>query len=335
VFGFIIFIHEFGHFITARMFGVVVKEFSIGMGPKLMWYESKKNGTVYSLSMLPIGGYVAMLGEDEASDDPNSFDKKPAWQRFIITVAGASVNIVAGFLAMIILTAFITIGGTTVADFKQPVEGQISTSEQGLMAGDEIIKVGNTRVTIADELAYEIMHKGHEPIDLTVIRDGKEMVIEDVVFPKLTESGQTIGSMDFRIYAIEKDLLTTLSYSFTRSCLIVRMVWESLFDLFTGRFTFEAISGPVGIGSSIGEAASKGPVSLLYIVVLISINLGVMNLLPIPALDGGRLLAIAVEMVTGKRLPKNIEAAINGIGLILLLGLSFVIMIKDIFKIFM
>ncbi len=334
VFGFLIFIHEFGHFITARIFGVTVKEFSIGMGPKLMWYESKKNGTVYSLSMLPIGGYVAMAGEDEESDDPNSFDKKPAWQRFIITIAGASVNIIAGFLAMIILTAFITIGGTTVANFMEPEQGVLSTSEQGLMAGDKIIKVGDRTVTIADELAYEILHNGHEPIDLTVIRNGETVVLTDIVFPKQTESGQTMGSMDFRIYAIEKDFLTTISYSFTRSCLIVRMVWESLFDLITGRFTFEAVSGPVGIGSTIGEAAAAGPTSLLYIVVLISINLGVMNLLPIPALDGGRLLTILIEMVTRKKLPKNIEAAINGIGLLVLLGLSLLIMVKDIWQLF-
>ena len=109
-FGFLIFIHEFGHFITARLFGVTVKEFSIGMGPRLMWYESKRSGTTYSLSMLPIGGYVAMAGEDEESDDPNAFNKKPAWQRFIITAAGATVNILFGFLAMMIIVGLIQVG---------------------------------------------------------------------------------------------------------------------------------------------------------------------------------------------------------------------------------
>jgi regulator of sigma E protease len=119
VFGFLIFIHEFGHYIFARIFKVTINEFSIGMGPKLLWYDSKKTGIRYAISAVPIGGYVAMAGETEESDDPNSFDKKPAWQRFIITIAGATVNIIAGYLAMIIFTAFVNIGSTTVYDFRE------------------------------------------------------------------------------------------------------------------------------------------------------------------------------------------------------------------------
>lgn len=332
VFGFLIFIHEFGHYIFARIFKVKINEFSIGMGPKLVWYDSKKTGIRYALSMFPIGGYVAMAGEDDESQDPNAFDKKPAWQRFIITAAGAAVNIVAGFLAMIILTTMINVGNTTIAEFadKKDTGFEISSEESGLMVGDKITKIDGKKVKILDELSYEIMRRGYEPVDVTVIRDGKEMTIPDVVFPGLNEQGQAFGSMDFKVYAVEKDFVTVISFSVRKACLIVRMCWESIFDLITGRYTFAAVSGPVGISSAIGNAAKEGAASLLYITTLISINLGVMNLLPIPALDGGRLITLVFEMISKKRLPKKVESMINAVGLIALLLLSFVIMIKDV-----
>ncbi len=342
VFGFLIFIHEFGHYITARIFKVSITEFSIGMGPRLVWYDSKKTGIRYSLSMLPIGGYVAMVGEDGESDDPNSFDKKPAWQRFIITAAGATVNIVAGFLAMILLTSMIKIGNTTVADFVpsedfsdvENIDLTYSSSDFGLMKGDTITRVNGKSVRILDELSYEIMRYGNEPVDLTVIRDGKEIPLNDVRFPVITEQGQTFGTMDFKVYAIDKGFFNTLSISVRKSALVIRMVWESLYDLITGRYSFAAVSGPVGISGAIGDAARSGFASLLNITVIISINLGVMNLLPIPALDGGRLLTVLVEMITKKKLPPKVEAAINGVGLLLLLGLSMVIMVKDVIQLF-
>lgn len=334
VFGFLIFIHEFGHYIFARIFGVAIKEFSIGMGPKLVWYDSKKTGITYKVCALPIGGYVAMEGEDGESSDPNSFDKKPAWQRFIVTAAGAFVNILFGFLAMIILASMINIGGTTVRVFadKELNNLEVSSQDAGLMVGDEIIKVGDKRVSIYDELSYEIMRGGNEPLTLTVIRDGKEEIIENVVFPTLTESGQTFGLQDFGVHKKDKNILTVLDYSFQKSMLTVRMCWESIYDLITGRYTLGAVSGPIGISSAIGTAASDGLASLLNIVVLISINLGVMNLLPIPALDGGRLLTVLFEMITRKRIPPKVEGIVNGVGLILLLGLSVVIMVKDVFQ---
>ena len=336
MFGFLIFIHEFGHFITARIFKVKINEFSIGMGPKLAWYDSKKSGIRYSLAMLPIGGFVAMAGEDDESDDPNSFDKKPAWQRLIITFAGAFVNIVAGFLAMAILVAMINVGDTTVAEFvdKSETGYDISSSESGLMEGDVIVEVDGRKVDILDELSYEIMRRGHEPIDITVIRNGERMVIPDVVFPGLSEQGQSFGTMDFRVKRVEKTFGTVISYSWQKSVLIIRMCWESVFDLITGRYTFAAVSGPVGISSAISDAAKAGFASLLNIVAIISINLGVMNLLPIPALDGGRILTILIEIITKKKLPKKVEGMINGIGLMLLLALSFVIMIKDVIQLF-
>ena len=334
VFGTLIFIHEFGHYIFARIFHVTITEFSIGMGPKLVWYESKKTKITYALSMIPIGGYVAMVGENEESSDPNSFDKKPAYQRFIITVAGATVNIVAGFLAMIIFTCMVNIGGTTVAEFISSDKYDVSSSESGLMAGDTIISVAGKRVNIADELSYEIMRNGYKPCQVVVLRGGETVTLENVVFPCAEEQGQTFGVMDFKIYRTEKTFGSVLTYSFAKSILIVRMCWESLFDLITGRYTLAAVSGPVGISEAIGDAAKNGFSNLLYITALISINLGVMNLLPIPALDGGRMVTILIEMITKKRMPTKVEGMINAIGLIALLALSAIIMIKDVVGLF-
>ena len=332
VFGFLIFIHELGHYTAARIFKVTINEFSIGMGPRLLSRVSKKTGIRYSLALLPIGGFVAMAGEngeeDEKNpvDDPNRFDKKPAWQRFIITAAGATVNIVAGFLAMIIVTSITVMPSTVIGSYalddgttlKDHLGYEVSVADSGIQVGDEIIRIGDKRITIYDELTYEIMRSGYEPLDVTVIRNGEEMVIEDVVFPTIESQGQLFG--------------TVMSYSFKNSFLIVRMVWESLYDLITGRYTIGAVSGPVGISTAIGDAAKAGFASLLSMVTLISINLGVMNLLPIPALDGGRLITVLFEMITKKRVPPKVEGMINAIGLALLLGLSLVIMVKDVIQ---
>ena len=340
IFGFLIFIHEFGHYITARLFKVTIDEFSIGMGPKLMWFTSKKTGIKYSLAMFPIGGYVAMPGENEESDDPNSFDKKPAWQRFIITGAGAAVNIVAGFLAMLVLISMINIGSTTIYRFCTDDElvnyGEVDTSNRSegkLLVGDTVTHVNNKRVVIADELSYEIMRNGYEPVTVTVIRDGEKVVIENVSFPKALSDGQTFGTLDFVVHAKEKTVFNFLPIAVRKTALVMRMCWESIIDLITGRYSLAAVSGPVGISSAIGDAARAGAKSLLNITLLISMNLGFMNLLPIPALDGGRLIAITVEMITRKRLPVKVEGIINTVGLMILLGLSAVILIKDVFQI--
>ena len=342
VFGFLIFIHEFGHFITARIFKVTVNEFAIGMGPKLLTYDSKKSGIQYSLGILPIGGYVAMAGEDGESDDPNSFDKKPAWQRFIITAAGAFVNILFGFLAMILLVSITVDGNTAVGGFItesefNDVEGfeYVSpSSDYGLKVGDLITAVNGKSVVIYEEFSYEIMRQGHEPVDLTVVRDGQTMVIEDVQFPRLSQQGQVFGIADIKVSRIEKNFFNIFGLSFRRTALVMRMCWESIYDLITGRYSVGAVSGPVGISGAIGDAVAQGFSSVLEITVLISINLGFMNLLPIPALDGGRLLVILIEMITKKRLPPKVEGIINGVGLALLLGLSLVIMVKDIIQLF-
>lgn len=346
VFGFLIFIHEFGHYIFARIFHVTITDFSIGMGPHILSHTSKKTKIRYSLSMLPIGGYVAMAGENLAEEgteeyekwknDPNTFDKKPAWQRLIITAAGAVINIIAGFLAVMILSFLIDFGGTTVAKTYTPEQLGTDVSTHGtLMVGDEIISIDGKRVDMLDELSYEVMRRGIEPVDVVVIRNGAETLLPDVVFPTVTQSEQVFGAIDFSVYRTEKTFGSVMKYSWNKSILTVRMCWESIIDLFTGRYSFAAVSGPVGISSAIGDAVNseRAALNVLSLLALISINLGVMNLIPFPALDGGRLVCTLGEIVSRRRIPPKVENTVNFIGLALLLGLSFVILIKDIIQI--
>ena len=348
VFGFLILIHELGHYLAARIFKVRIEEFSIGMGPRLAWFISKKTGIKYSLAMLPIGGFVSMPGEngedEEFANDPNTFGKKPAWQRFIITAAGAAVNLLFGFVFMLVLACMIPIVYTTVSGFhsQEKMESAYtadgselvyhSSEAAGIKVGDVIISIDGKRVRIADELNYEIMRRGNKPVDVVIERAGELITLPDVTFSQGKNMGQSFGVMDFTVSPATKNPISVVGYSAAKSALTVRMCWESVIDLITGRFTFAAVSGPVGISEAIGNAAAAGFQSLLSLVVLISINLGLMNLLPIPALDGGRLITILIEMITKKKLPPKVEGIINGVGLAVLLSLSFVVMIKDVIQ---
>jgi regulator of sigma E protease len=206
-----------------------------------------------------------------------------------------------------------------------------SLSEQsGLQIGDEILKVNSTRVHTGHELRYEIMNQGHSIMKLTVLRNGETQVL-NVRVPNFQESGATFGDMDFLIYA-ESDfnLGIILKHTWFRSCSTVKMVFDSLFGLFSGRYSVEAVSGPVGITKTISDAAQTGWLNVLYLVVVISINLGIMNLLPFPALDGGHLMIYFIEVIRRKPMKRELEGMINFIGLLILLSLAVLIAIKDI-----
>ncbi len=324
-----IFIHEFGHFFTARRFGVPIKEFSIGMGPKLVSIKSKKYETVYSLRLFPIGGFVSMVGEDEDSDDKNALCNKPVWQRLIITAAGATMNILFAILVMTVLViSQDRFGSTTVHSF---TEGATSNA-CGLEAGDRIVKVNDTKIHISNELVYEIMMQGTKPVKLEVIRNGERVVLDDVSFPTEEAEGITIGTVDFIVFAEVKTLLGVLRESVYRSWSTVKMIWESLAGLLTGRFGIEAVSGPVGVTGAIGEAASSGFFNLAYLTVVISMNLGIFNLIPFPALDGGRILFMLVELVRGKPIDQKYEGYVHLAGLVILFGFMIFITLKDIVK---
>ena len=310
IFGFLILAHEAGHYFVARRCGVAIEEFSVGMGPKLFSRTMKKHDTVFSLRAFPIGGYVAMVGETGDEDLPGALSSKPAWQRFLVFAAGATVNLIVGFLIVVLIVCISASQGTlasnTIAAFQ---EGATSNAEGGLMPGDEVIKVGGVRVHSGEELTYEITNQGSEPIDLTVLRDGETVVLQDVRFPTFEDSGVTFGNYDFYVLAEKHPGLgTILQISFYRSCSLVKMVWDSLLGLITGRFGMQTLSGPVGITAAVAETIENSGWSslqilhyVLYITAVISINLGVFNLIPFPALDGGRLLFLAFEIVTRKR----------------------------------
>ncbi len=344
VFGFLIFVHELGHFLAARAFGVKVYEFSIGMGPKLVWFDSKKSGIRYKICMFPFGGYVSMAaeGEDDSapSDDPRAITNQKPWKRFIVMAAGGFVNLVVGFILMFAVVCGSVMGSTTVAGFPEELKvGDTSTSEY-FMEGDIITEIGGKRIHTMMELDYEIMRRGIEPIEVVLLRDTdgngeKEEISLTVTFPTESASGQTVGTRDFQVYAKEKTVGSVLSDTWYRGSYIVLIVWESLFDLITGRYGVEAVSGPVGITETIGETVSFGKIlPVLYLVSLISINLGVVNLLPLPALDGGRLVFVLIEMIVKKPVPKEIEAKIHTIGLLLFFGLFILITVLDVKNLF-
>lgn len=330
VFGFLIFVHELGHFIFAKKFGVTVTEFSLGMGPKIV-SKKGKDGVEYALRALPIGGFVAMVGEEEDSDDPNAFHKKPAWQRFIIVIAGAIMNLLVGIIIMIILTLTTSrFGGTTVAGFVENSTSNLS----GLKIYDEIIEVNGNNVHTANDLSYEIMRNGYEPVELTVIRDGQEITLSNVTFPIFSSQGVAFGSMDFKIFEEPKSFGVICKNAFFSCSSTVKMIWDSLFDLLSGRYGIEAVSGPVGVTGAITDAAKTSAYSLFYMVVVISMNLGIFNLLPIPALDGGTLFFLLIEMIFKKPIPRNVENGLKAAGFALLMLLVIFVSFKDIFGLF-
>lgn len=369
IFGFLIFIHELGHFLVARACGVKIVEFAIGMGPRLVSRRSKKSGTVYALRLLPIGGFVSMLGENgmelaqgsesgevvtadpenpllndvttaeeaanlTAEDEQHAYCNQSAWWRILISLAGPAMNILLGFLLMFIMVGAMGkqgyLGSTVVAGFP---EGNIS-AESGLAVGDEILKIGNTSVHTLYQLNYEITSQGYRAVDVTVRRDGERLVIKDVLFPTGVQSNTVFGQMDFQVYGEKLNLPRLVKHSFWQSCSAVKMVYDSLFGLVGGRYSPDSVSGPVGITGTIAEAAKSSSLDVLHLIIVISINLGIMNLLPLPALDGGHILLYAVELIRRKKVKPQTEGLINFIGLILLLGLMAVVMAKDIIALF-
>jgi regulator of sigma E protease len=329
LFGILILVHELGHYLTARIFKVAINEFSIGMGPKIFSRTSKKTEIVYSLRALPIGGYVSMAGEDEESDNPNSFDKKPVWQRMIVTVAGSVFNVLLAFIVMFVLVASTPqIGSTQISKFR---EGAVSP-QYDLQVGDIITEINGNKVHITREIGYYISRYGIDPVDITLIRNGEELVLTDVVFAvaKDDASGYVYGQADFYVNISEKNVITVIKNGFFESCLTIRMLIDSLADLFSGAYGVEDLSGPVGVTTVIADAAKTDAYQLFYIFVFIAMNLGVMNLLPFPALDGGRLIVLFIELIIRRPVNKKVEGYINMAGMLVLFAFLAFITVKDI-----
>ena len=340
IFGLLIMIHEFGHFIVARLCGVYIEEFSIGMGPKILQRKTKKQGTLLSLRALPIGGYVSMKGENEDEDAPNSFSRKRVWQRMLIVVAGAAMNLLLGFLIVfIIVCSSEYLASTTVHSF---FDNATSNAVGGLEVGDDIIRVGDVRVHTGEELTYEIMNQGHEPLSLTVVRGGEQKVLENVIFPQIEEKGIIFGDSDFYVFALSDPTLGhMLRITWHRSLSLVKMVWDSLANLVTGRYTVDAVSSPIGVTAAVKDTITQSGWTgtqilqyVLHITAVISVNLGVFNLIPFPALDGGRFAFLVVEGIIRKPISREIEGRIHFVGIALLMLLMVFIVFKDIIGLF-
>ncbi len=337
----LIFVHELGHYLTARMCGVTIQEFAIGMGKRLGGWTSKKTGIMYSIRLFPVGGYVAMAGEDvdgDGAEDPNAFHRKNVWQRILILVAGAVMNILTGFLAMLVLT-----GGMALNDYHLPstqvaqFEAGASSYVTGLEPGDIILRVDGVRVYTGYDLQYEIMNHGYEPIDIVVERNGRNLRVPDVIFPTTEQGKATFGNMDFKVLAMENTPWNIIKTAACRSGSSIKMVFDSIGGIITGRYSISDLSGPIGVSTTVSQVATQPMAgwNILYLFAVIAMNLGVMNLLPIPALDGGRLFFRFIEVLRfGKPLKPEWEARIHGLGMVLLLLLTAIIAFKDIFALF-
>lgn len=322
-----ILVHEFGHFIFAKLMGVKVNEFAVGFGPTLFKWQGKE--TKYAVRLLPIGGFCAMEGEDEDSDNPRAFCNKKPWKRFLITIAGASFNILFGLLIMMLILAPQKEFRSTVVDVFR--DGAVS-SQTGLQAGDKIIKVDGRRIFTTYDLGYAFSGVDDGKLDLTVKRNGQTVELPEVTFQTEQVEGINVVTVDFYVEPIAKTPLSFLFETVKSTVSYARIVWLSLIDLITGKYGISQMAGPVGATVAIGNAVKAGLGPMLNIICLITINLGIFNLLPVPALDGGRVFFILVEMIRRKPVPAKYEGLVHGVGLIILLGFILLITAKDILK---
>ncbi len=335
LFGVIIAIHEFGHFFFAKLFKVKVNEFALGMGPVL--FKKKIGETQYALRLLPIGGFVSMEGEDSESDDEGAFNKKKPYQRFIIVAAGAILNLILGVIVVSVCLSMQDLVGTReVHSFH---ENAISC-EYGLKAGDEIIKINNTHIYSSRGISFNMVRDTDNKLDITVIREGKQVELKDVEFRQFEYEGRQYIEQDFYIVGVEHTVFNVAKTSILDSASIVQMVRLSLVDLCTGKYGMKDVSGPIGTISAIADSTAQGPTTkdklftALTLLSYITINVGVFNLLPVPALDGGRLFFIFIEMIRRKPINPKKEGIIHTVGLVLLLLFMAIVSISDIIKVF-
>lgn len=325
-FGFIIAIHEFGHFICAKLSKVKVNEFSIGMGPAI--FKKKGKETQYSLRLLPIGGYVSMEGEDGESDAPGAFGNAPTWKKIIIVVAGATMNLILGYVIICIMLSTQPLVGTKkIAKFAD----NATSVSYGLQEGDEFYKINGTRVYSSYDVSFLMMRDDDGVIDFVVKRNGEKKEVNGVKFATSDYNGTTVINYDFSIVGQKPTFLNVISGGFKSTASFARMIWLSLFDLVTGHYGLSQLSGPVGTVSVIAETASSGNMdSVLLLFAFITVNVGVFNLIPIPALDGGRLFFLLVELVRRKKINPKYEGYVHAAGMAVLLLLMVAVTFNDI-----
>lgn len=335
ILGIIVFIHEFGHFLFAKKAGIYVYEFSLGMGPRIFKFNRKNDETEYSLRLFPIGGFVRMAGEEVELDEEIPVDKRmqsKTWiQRFLTVIAGIMFNFI---LAIVV---FFIVGLLNGASQNKPYISFVSDGVNSdlVNVGDKIIGINGKRVVFTDVFVLEVQLSNGKPLNLR-IRDvngnEKDVVLNPI---EVTENGETsykygIGLGD----DVKTGVFASIKYAFVKFIsLIVQMVLV-IVNLFTGKLGLSSLSGPVGIFNVVGESAKAGFVDLIYLLGFISLNVGFMNILPIPALDGGRILFLIIEKIKGSKVDVKVENTIHTIGFALLMLLMLVITFNDIIKLF-
>ncbi len=352
VFSAVIAIHEFGHFIVAKLCGIQVNEFSIGMGP-VLWKKNHK-GTQYSLRALPVGGFVALEGEEspesqqaeavhtvqeqpapetEASVQPTGIplNEAPVWQRALVMVAGAVMNFVLGFVVLVVLIAAQNEPITSKTIYA--IQDGALCGQTGLQAGDKVLAVNGRRCFVANDILYELVRTRSYSADFTVLRDGQKVQLSGVQFDTWQdEQGETHMSIGFSVYGLEKTPGNVLREAGNSVLYYGRIVFTSLVDLVRGRESINNLSGPVGIVSAIGQAASYGWQDLLEMLALITVNLGILNLLPFPALDGGKVVFLVIEGITGHAVPEKLQSLLTLATFGLLFGLMLFATYNDILR---
>ena len=351
IFGAVIAIHEFGHFAMAKLCGVQVNEFSIGMGPAPI--KTYRKGTQYTLRLLPVGGFVALEGEESPEStqaEGGNEDAAPAippevlaqrtgkplneaavWQRMLVMAAGAVMNFVLGFVVLLLLISLRSEPITSKVIYA--VEDNALCGQTGLQAGDEIVAVNGRHCFVANDMLYELMRTESYRAAFTVRRDGKLVELPDVQFDTWQDAqGQTHMTLGFTVYGLKKTPKNVLKEAANSVIYYGRIIYTSLADLLRGRESINDLSGPVGIVTAIGQAASYGWEDVFELLALITINLGVLNLLPFPALDGGKIVFLLIEAVTGHAVPEKIQGSLTVAAFALLFGLMLFATYNDIVR---
>lgn len=311
--------HEFGHFAVAKAVGVQVNEFSIGMGPKL--WNKQKGETLYSVRLLPIGGFCAMEGENEESDNPRAFNNKSPLSKIAVLIAGAFMNIITAWLILVILAFSYGTASTTIDDVK--VGSPAATA--GILSGDQIVSINGEKTDDWNKVVEEIK-SSDDKLSIEVLRENKKQQFE--VKPEKLE-GQNIIGISSRLTrdpgkAIEGGTIAT--YDMGKSML------DAFKGLITGGISTKDIAGPVGMVSMVGQTSKLGIQYVAAFVALVSLNLAIINLLPLPALDGGRIIFVFIRLITGKMISDRTEGIIHAVGMGLLLILAVIVTINDVGK---
>ena len=349
LFSVLIFVHELGHFTAAKLSGVQVNEFSMFMGPAI--WKKQVGETLYAIRCIPIGGYCAMEGGDGGSDNPRSFDKAAWWKRLIILAAGAAMNFLIGVVLMVIVVLMVSVclpGKQTAVPVIASFEDYATVNgENGLQAGDRIVEVDGEKLYSYSDFSMILSLNPGDVHDITVRRNGEKVVLKDFLLEKhevTLENGSTGLRYGINFTLSTPNFWEKLGMAWNQSLDAVRMVRLSLQMLLGGKVGIKDMSGPVGIVSEMSKVAAASDskvtalLNMLYFGGFIAINLAVMNLLPIPALDGGRivclLITVVVEAVTKKKINPKYEGYLHGAGMILLLALMAIIMFKDVIFLF-